>query len=79
MKYTYAKEIWFEADPKNAKAICEAIWKRQRFGIHRTVEEWMKANAMIATAYTGMPCSARSFATHVRDLLKLGLLQPAGE
>lgn len=79
MKYVYVNEIWFEADPCDSKKICEAIWRGQRFKIHRTVEDWMDANAKIATDYTGKPCSSANFGEHVRDLLKLGLLRPAGD
>ena len=79
MKYAYTKDIWFEADPGNAREICEAIWHGQKFKIHSSVEEWMKANAKVVRNYTGKPCSSKTFEAHVRDLLRLGILQQAGE
>jgi hypothetical protein len=79
MEFIYAQEIKFEADANDARGICEAIWRRQRFNIHGSVDEWMSANAKVAQNFTGQPCRSTSFEEHVQDLFKLGLLQQAKE
>lgn len=43
MKYSFRYEAPFEA--ANARAVCEHLWKTQKFAVHDTLESWMKAQA----------------------------------
>lgn len=43
MKYSFRYEAPFEA--ADARAVCEHLWKTQKFSVHDTLESWMQAQA----------------------------------
>ena len=81
MRYSLCYEAPFEAS--NARAVCEHLWKTQKFAIHETLESWMRAQAHacdLAVSITRggrmLPITRYDTPEHlVDDMLRLNILR----
>lgn len=73
MKYRFFDGREFEAS--NAREVCVALWKMQKFHLHDTVEAWLEANANIMRNASGEDFPSHDFDAHVQKLIQTGILQ----
>ena len=84
MKYSFRYEAPFEA--ADARAVCEHLWKTQKFAVHDTLESWMRAQASACDFAVSMvqngricPITRYDIPEHlVDDMLRFNILRVIG-
>lgn len=60
---------------RDARAVCEAMWRDQRFALHATLEDWMATGARVAEAVTGRAVCTDTPEAFLHDLESAGLVE----